>query len=198
MLDLSPLWVSVTWSVALAIVLLVHCAHFIRMRGQTRWWHFTHILMLLGMIYMYSAMAFHLRWIRPVDWRWFHAAVAAAILGWMIARSRRRRPFSFLWLLAWAQHVAMIYMWTPVELWPVGLTYALVAYFTLETLAWLGGLCKDLWPDDAKMAVGPGDRSWAVSMHPESSLFDDIGFALMAASMGYMLLAMQWMEMGMT
>jgi hypothetical protein len=105
----------------------------------------------------------------------------------------------------------MIYMWLPS--WTAALTWTLVVYFGLETVAWLAGLL-----DDSKraLAVGPSSHGLEGSA-PHGSLSergsvsfgagddhvdvplagrtvsDRVSMAIMAASMAYMFAAMQLM-----
>jgi len=163
--DLLPPLVTWLWLIALAAVLVFHCSHFVRMGGQHRWFHASHILMLV----MYASMEFH--------WKWLPANLQAAVFGlstaaivvWMISRFVQRRPFSYLWILALIMQAAMVYMWLPDWL-PV-LTWALVVYYGLETIA--------------RAAFVP-------LAHP--SLTANVSMAIMAASMGYMFAAMQLMR----
>ena len=186
--DLLPAWVTWLWLIALAAVLVFHCAHFVRMGGQHRWFHASHILMLVSMLYMYASMEFHWKWLPAALQAWIFALSTAAILVWMVYRFVKRQPFSYLWILALIMQAAMVYMWLPN--WIAWLTWALVVYYGLETLAWLFGLINDT---KGKGAVGPGDKTQFVHLaHP--SVMANVSMAIMAASMGYMFAAMQLMR----
>jgi hypothetical protein len=221
---LLPPWVTWLWLVALAAVLVIHCGHLVRMGGQPRWYHASHVLMLVSMLYMFASMEF--------KWTWFPKSLSvslfvvstAAIAVWMVLRIVQRRPFSALWILALVMQASMIYMWMPS--WAPALTWTLVVYFSLETVAWLAGLLDDSKP---AMAVGlyesavpetteaPGLDSQPtmaggllVNAKPaaavehqsaeafvalaQNSLTARIGMAVMAASMAYMFAAMQLMR----
>jgi hypothetical protein len=216
---LLPPWVTWLWLLALAAVLIFHCGHFVRMGGQHRWYHASHILMLVSMLYMYASMEFTWKWFPSGSWVVIFWLSTAAIVVWTILRLVQRRPFSLLWILALIMQAAMIYMWMPD--WVPVLTWTLVVYFALETLAWLGGLLDDARPG---MAVGPGERALgrpvaqesgapraSVAVMPETravargqragvvALAQHSGaarasMAVMAASMAYMLAAMQLMR----
>ena len=224
LLNLLPLWVTCLWLVALAAVLVFHCGHLVRMGGQHRWFHASHVLMLVSMLYMFASMEFKWKWFPSSWWVVSFWLSTAAILGWMILRIVQRRPFSFSWIFALIMQATMIYMWMPPPAWVPALTWTLVVYFGLETVAWLAGR-----PDDSKstMAIGPGDRAAVVPAGPGSvtapanmatqpasrvglldepkrsmaarSLSEDsatarVSMAIMAASMGYMFAAMQLMR----
>jgi len=186
--DLLPAAVTWLWLVALTAVLVFHCAHLVRMSGQHRWFHASHILMIVSMLYMYASMEFHWVWLPATLQAWIFGLSTAAILVWMVSRFVRKAPFSYLWILALIMQAAMAYMWLPN--WIEVLTWILVGYYALETLAWLLGLIDD---SKGRGAVGPGDRSHFVALaHP--TLRANVSMAVMAASMGYMFAAMQLMR----
>jgi hypothetical protein len=221
---LLPPWVTWLWLVALAAVLVIHCGHLVRMGGQHRWYHASHILMLVSMLYMFASMEFKWTWF-PKSWSVSVFVVStAAITVWMIFRIVQRRPFSALWIIALIMQASMIYMWMPN--WAPALTWTLVVYFGLETVAWLAGILDDSKP---AMAVGPVESAMPataegpgfdsepttaggllVTAKPatavehrateafvnlaQDSLTARIGMAVMAASMAYMFAAMQLMR----
>lgn len=186
--DLLPPIVTWLWLIALTAVLLFHCLHFLRMGGQHRWFHASHILMLVSMLYMYAMMEFKWNWLSSDLQAWVFGASTAAIIIWMVYRFVQKSPFSYLWFLALIMQAAMIYMWLPN--WIAALTWIVVGYYALETVAWLVGLIDDT---KGKGAVGPGDKSHFVHLaHP--SLLANVSMAIMAASMGYMFAAMQLMR----
>jgi len=226
-LNLLPLWVTCPWLIALAAVLIFHGGHFVRMSGQDRWFHASHVLMLVSMLYMFASMEFKWKWFPSSWWVVIFWLSTAATLGWMILRFVQRRPFSFLWIFALIMQATMIYMWMPPSAWVPALTWTLVVYFGLETVAWLAGRLDD---SKSTLAIGPGDRAAVVPVGPGSvtapanmatqpksrvglldepkrtmpvlSLGEDsatarVSMAIMAASMGYMFAAMQLMRSAM-
>jgi len=209
---LLPPWVTWLWLVALAAVLILHCGHLVRMGGEHRWFHASHILMLISMLYMYASMEFKWKWFPSNVWVAIFTASTAAILVWMAYRFTQRHPFSFLWVLALIMQAAMVYMWLPN--WAPALTWTLVVYYGLETVAWLAGLLNDSRPS---MAFGPGEGSVRGSLAhnagseqgsihlgrgnhmvdvplAHNTLYDRVSMAVMAASMAYMFAAMQLMR----
>lgn len=185
--DLLPPVVTWIWLILLAFVLVFHCSHFLRMGGQHRWFHASHILMLVSMLYMYASMEYKWKWLSHSLQEWIFILTSLAIVIWMIMRIAKKAPFSYLWILALIMQAAMAYMWMPD--WVAVLTWILVAYYALETLAWLFGLINDT---KGKGAVGPGDTSAFVALaHP--SVLANVSMAIMAASMAYMFAAMQLM-----
>ena len=154
--DLLPPWVTWLWLAGLAAVLIFHCGHFVRMGGQHRWFHASHILMLVSMLYMFASMEFKWKWFPSSSWVVIFAMSTAAIVVWIALRLVQRRPFSFLWAFALIMQAAMIYMW--MKNWAPALTWTLVVYYGIETVAWLGGRLSDSKPATGIMpAAGSGD-----------------------------------------
>jgi hypothetical protein len=187
--DLLSLKASVFWLAALFAVLVFHCSHLIAMRGQHRWYHASHVVMLVGMLYMYASVAFGWDWFPEPMWLFVYVATSAGIIGWMMVRFEQRRSLSYLWILALAQQGAMIYMWMPMPDWIPWLSYTLAGYFTLETIAWL----TRAWSKQAySSVVAGGARSTVMTLQPRSA-FGHICMSMMAASMAYMFAGMQLM-----
>lgn len=210
--DLLPPWVTWLWLLALTAVLVFHCGHLIRMGGQHRWYHASHVLMLVSMLYMYASMEFKWTWLSHSLQAVIFSMSTAAIIVWVVYRFVQRRPFSFLWVLALIMQAAMIYMWLPN--WAPALTWTLVVYFGLETVAWLAGLLDDTkpalavgpsshgmggslphgsMPERGSMSLGSGDRPVDVPL-AQNTMTARVSMAIMAASMGYMFAAMQLMR----
>ena len=161
---LLPPWVTWLWLVALGAVLVFHCGHLVQMAGQHRWYHASHALMLVSMLYMYASMEFSWSWLSSSVQVVIFSMSSAGIVVWMGYRFVQRQPFSFLWVLALIMQAAMIYMWLPS--WAAALTWTLVVYFGVETVAWLIGRLDDSVP---AMAVGPSDHANVVPTPPQSA-----------------------------
>lgn len=173
--DLLPPWVTWVWLVALAAILIFHCGHFVRLRGQHRWFHASHILMLVSMLYMFAGMEYKWKWFPKNWWVAIFWLSTVAIAGWIILRLAQRRPFSFLWIFALIMQAAMIYMWMPS--WAPALTWTLVVYFGLETVAWFGGLL-----DDSKRTTAVTRGGRAVMPAPPDSAIPAASMAIRPAS----------------
>jgi hypothetical protein len=115
--DLLSATASVIWIAALCAVLGFHCGHLFHTRGERRGYHCTHVVMLLGMLHMYAAVAFGLDLLPAPVWMIVYAVTSAVIIGWMLVRLLRRHSFGYLWILALVQQAAMIYMWVPMAYW---------------------------------------------------------------------------------
>ena len=215
-INLLPMWVTWVWLIALTAVLVLHCAHLVRMGGEHRWFHASHILMLVSQIYMFAGMAYKWTWFPHSWWVNIFWASSAAIGVFLVVRMVQRRPVSFLWAIALIMQVSMAYMWMPK--WAPMLTWALVVYFTLEAVAWVAGLMDDTKPS---RAIGPRPHAPAapaaddliadgslkvradakralsfVSLAPQT-IGAKVSMGVMAASMAYMFAAMQLMRSAM-
>ena len=180
---------SAVWIAGLCVALVFHCGHLIRMHGERRWYHCAHVAMLLGMLYMYASVAFGLEVLPAHVWLTIYVATSAAIVVWIWERYRQRRAFGHLWIVALVQQAAMIYMWAPMKYWLPLASYALAAYFALETSGWLVRACIK----PAPAAVVAGAVGSPVPPLEHRSVRGDICQAIMAASMGYMFVGMQLM-----
>jgi LysM repeat protein len=186
--DLLSEKASAIWIAALSVVLVFHCTHLVRMDGERRWYHFSHVAMLVGMLYMYASVAFGLNLLPTQYWMILYSATCLAIIIWILVRLGQRRSLSNLWFLALVQQLAMIYMWVPMRDWVPLLSYAMVVYFMLEAAGWLISAYGRLELSAAPRPTG----SLAISPAPDS-VFSDVCMTLMAGSMAYMFAGMQLM-----
>ena len=53
MVNLMPGWARWIWVGIFFLILVPHVAHFVRMHGVHRFWHLGHVLMGIGMAYMF-------------------------------------------------------------------------------------------------------------------------------------------------
>jgi len=151
--------------------------HLICMRGERRCYHFTHVVMLVGMLYMYTQVALRLAPDRCMD---NHLRRDVC---------RDRQLDDDMWLLALVQQGAMIYMWMPMNDWIPLVSYGFALFFGLEAFVWLTRAYRQPLAENVLVGVaGPA----VVSLAP-TSVVGDICMTIMAASMGYMFVGMQLM-----
>ncbi|WP_169330685.1 DUF5134 domain-containing protein [Gordonia rhizosphera] len=135
-----PGWLTIIASVLLLGAILHHLPCVIRGHGN-RWFHLGHIAMSASMIYMYLNMSYR----PPSSWgptvaraqMWFFVATSALVLIYLISLLIRRRSFSILWFLLFAQQAGMVYMWLPMRSWSGLITALVTVWFLLEMLGWL-------------------------------------------------------------
>lgn len=132
---------GVVWTVAFALVAVVHLGHAVMMPGRHRVWHAGHIVMAAGMVVMFwpgQPMSGFL----AAAGVWVYASAAGlAALGWGIARWRRIRP-GWLWLAGVADFAAMAYMFAMMSAQLAWLSVAAAVWFAAQTVGWASGW----WP----------------------------------------------------
>lgn len=107
-LNLLPVHGALFWVPLLAAVCALHVIHLLWMRGGSRRFHLVHLLIGLGMIYMFAPWSE-----MPLDAGipvWSYAALAVLLGGWIGLELQRGRRVNLLWLLAAAECAAMSYM----------------------------------------------------------------------------------------
>jgi hypothetical protein len=52
--NILPNWLAVVWTLAFIAIVVIHVRHLRDTRGQQRLWHSTHVLMAVGMVFMYA------------------------------------------------------------------------------------------------------------------------------------------------
>ncbi len=170
------------WIAILFVVLFLTCQKLRRMKGEHWWHHFSHSVMLVAMLYMYAAMSFRLHWISRDALLVLFILISAGVFCWTLMHYLRRGDLKKFWVLTFVQQLSMAYMCLAPIAWIPWLTYALVAYFAVETLFWSRGafLQNEACGSTARRVPWPKA--------------EELGMAAMAASMGYMFLAMQLKE----
>lgn len=140
--DYFPGWVSIVFSVGLALGIVHHLPCLIFGHGN-RWFHAGHTAMALSMIYMFLSMSYFWNWL-PAAWQmWFFIASSIAIAVYLLAEFIRGQPVNSLWLLLLAQQAAMAYMWFPMTGWNAIVIFVLVSWFAIETFGWAANLLPD-------------------------------------------------------
>ena len=193
--NLLPDWVRALWITAYVVILIIHLYHAATMGGEHRAWHSVHILMALGMIWMFLPTPPAI--IPALAWQLAFALAALLIVVWFIWSFSRRRAVNFVWVTSLIAVLAMIYMFAlPGAAIPL-LTYVLVAYFVAEAIAWFIGAFDEVETGRRRLlpyAVGPRSDYASKFAHPlteAGSLNVRVTLGIMALGMAYMFLAMQ-------
>lgn len=215
--DYFPGWVSILFSLGLALGILDHLPCLVLGRGN-RWFHAGHAAMALSMIYMYLSMSYDWNWLPAIWQMWFFIASALAITIWLLTKFLRRQPVNFLWMLLLVQQAGMAYMWYPMMGWNAIIIFVLVSWFAIEAFGW----AANLFPDDVRIlenrtwfpyelggmaskgprpAVNTADQSGAETCECSSGAYlivsnwkDRSLLTIMALSMGYMFFGMQMLR----
>ncbi|MGH3492322.1 MAG: hypothetical protein ACRDRL_25795 [Sciscionella sp.] len=211
---LLPDWLRLVLALAMLAVLVLHVWHAAAMAGQARWWHVGHTTMATGMVLMFAVMRTRHAVLYGILLAVFVVAllVVAAVA---IGARRREGRLNPLWASAVLDMAAMTYMLLPPQDRIGALTGVAVAYLAGQAIAWALGLwdrAPRLRPaaQTARGAEEPealdhreagaatvlarrqhsAERGQRFGLQAHCTPSIRISLAVMAASMGYMLLAM--------
>lgn len=188
---LLPAWVGWICFAIYIVILLIHLYHLVTMKGLHRAWHIGHVLMALGMAWMFLPTP--PSGIPALAWQIAYAVAAFLILAWCIWNWSYRQAVNFPWITLFIGMLAMIYMFTFPGAATQYLTYILVAYFVLESVAWFVGAFDETEQGQRRLlplAIGP--RADSVHALVEAgSLTIRLTLGFMTLGMGFMLFVME-------
>jgi hypothetical protein len=193
-MPLLPTWVRVAWALALLIALIVHLSHVYRMSSQYRLWVLGHVIMAAAMIPMYMPEITGTIGFTQLGLQIFVCAAFAAAAVSIVMRLREN-VLNPLWAMLTLDLAIMAYMWLPTMSRLPALDVLLAVYFSYQVLAWILGIWDRLPVLDRSMAGGrhrpaPAPTVSVVSLTAHTGFASRATSAVMAASMGYMLIAM--------
>lgn len=192
--NILPTWLAVIWTFVFIAIIVTHVRHVLDSDGQRRVWHSGHVLMALGMTFMFAPSSIDYFNIPAGFWQLVFANGALAALAWMLVQALSGRAINVLWLVMAIDLGAMAYMWSPSGF-QAPLTWILVAYFVAQSLLWVSDRMRDvdhktLW--GGSFSVTPGG---AVTIEAAEPLvcFRDLRVSMFAMTLGmaYMFAAMQ-------
>jgi hypothetical protein len=194
--NILPAWLAVVWMLVFVAVIVIHARHLLDSGGQRRIWHSGHVLMALGMAFMFAPASIDHFDIPSGFWQLAFANGALAILAWMLAQALSRRAINVLWLVMAIDLAAMAYMWSPSGF-QAPLTWLLVAWFVAQSLLWVSDRMRSI---DHRTLFGGGfsvtpDGAVAMSAAEPLVCFRDLRLSMFAMTLGmaYMFAAMQLM-----
>jgi len=192
--NILPEWLAVIWTLVFIAVVVIHALHLRDTHGQRRVWHSGHVLMALGMAFMFAPASIDHFNIPSGFWQLAFANGALAILAWMLAQALTRRAINVLWLMMAIDLGAMAYMFSPSGF-QAPLTWLLVAYFLTQAVLWASDRMREV---DHKTLLAGGlsvTPEGAVAMSAAEPLvcFRDLRVSMFAMTLGmaYMFAAMQ-------
>jgi multidrug transporter EmrE-like cation transporter len=192
--NILPQWLAVIWTLVFVAIVVVHTLHLRDSHGQRRLWHSGHVLMAVGMAFMFAPSSIDHFDIPSGFWQLAFANGALAILAWMLAQAIDGRAINVLWLVMALDLGAMAYMWSPSGF-QSPITWLLVAYFAAQSLLWVTDRMRDvdhktLW--GGSFSVTPGGAV-AISAAEPLVCFRDLRVSMFAMTLGmaYMFAAMQ-------
>jgi hypothetical protein len=192
--NIVPSWLAVIWTLAFVAIVVTHVVHLRDSSGQRRVWHSGHVLMALGMAFMFAPQSIDHFDIPAGFWQLAFANGAIAVLAWMLAQAISGRAVNVLWLVMALDLGAMAYMWSPSGF-VAPVTWLLVAYFAMQSVLWATDRMRAV---DHKtlfnggFAVTPGGAV-AISAAEPLVCFRDlrVSMSVMTLGMAYMFAAMQ-------
>ncbi len=192
--NILPDWLAILWTLVFIAIVAIHGRHVLESRGQRQIWHSGHVLMALGMAFMFAPASIDHFNIPSGFWQLAFANGAIAILAWMLAQALSGRAINVLWLTMTIDLGAMAYMWSPSGF-QAPLTWAFVAYFAVQSLLWVTNRMREV---DHKTLLGgslsvtPGGAV-AISGAEPLVCFRDLRVSMFAMTLGmaYMFATMQ-------
>jgi len=206
-LHVLPAWLGVVWTAVFVAIAVSHLGHMALTTGQRRPWHACHVLMAVGMAFMYLPANLDPAHVPIGLWKLVFAAAGLIAAVWAIGGVGRTA--TVIWLLTSIDLGAMLYMWAgSARVGDAAVTWILAGYLIAEALAWGFDLYRRIdgatplvsWQllavqPGATTVVGSGSRSGSGSARQEGSLLGklDISASMIAMTIGmaYMLVAMQ-------
>ncbi len=192
--NILPAWLAVIWTLVFAVILVIHARHVLDSDGQRRIWHSGHVLMALGMAFMFAPASIDHFNIPSGFWQLAFANGALAATAWMLAQALDGRAINVLWLVMAIDLGAMAYMWSPSGF-QAPITWLLVAYFTAQSLLWVSDRMREVDHRTLLRASATVTPGGAVSISAAEPLvcFRDLRASMFAMTLGmaYMFAAMQ-------
>ncbi len=200
--NLLPEGVAVAWAAVFLVVAASHLRHLTHTSGQRRSWHACHVLMALGMVFMYAPAQIQPLTVPAAFWQLVFATTGLIAATWAIAGIGR--VSTLIWLLTSIDLGVMLYMWSGTNNGNVlPLACLLATYLIAEAIMWALDLLRRL--DGATpivswrvLATESGERVATPAVEPAApsgALLGelDISASMVAMTLGmtYMLVAMQ-------
>jgi Domain of unknown function (DUF5134) len=192
--NILPDWLAVVWTLAFVAIVVIHVRHLRDTHRQQRLWHSGHVLMALGMVFMYAPASIDHFDIPSGFWQLLFANGALAILAWMLTQALDGRAINVLWLVMAVDLGAMAYMWSPSGF-EAPITWILVAYFALQSLLWVSNRMREV--DHRTLHIGSvsltAGGAIAITTAEPLVCFRDLRASMFAMTLGmaYMFAAMQ-------
>lgn len=192
-LNLLPTWLAVIWTFAFVAIFVIHARHALSSESPRRFWHAGHVLMALGMAFMYAPSSIDRLGIPVGAWQVTFAIGSVLVLTWVLSQALNRRALNPLWLLMTIDLAAMIYMWSPADF-TAPLSWLLVAYFVAQSVLWGSDRIRGLddHPLPGGVSVTAGGAVVTAAAAPLICYRDlRVSMGAMTLGMAYMLAATQ-------
>jgi hypothetical protein len=192
--NILPEWLSVIWTLVFLAVVVIHARHVLETSGERQVWHCCHVLMALGMLFMFAPPSLDHFGIPATFWQLVFANAAGAVVFWTLVRLSSGGTVNRLWIVIAIDFAAMVYMWSPTGFVP-SITWILVAYFTAQAFLWVTNRYRKL---DGRPLMRAGfvvNADGTVAATAVAPLLCErdlrVSMSAMTLGMAYMLAAMQ-------
>jgi hypothetical protein len=129
---LVPEWLGIAGAAIFVAIAASHLRHLAAAVGQRRPWHACHVLIAIGMAFMYAPAAIDPLGIPAGFWRIVFAV--ACVLAALWSMGGVQRAPTVMWLLTAVDLGAMVCMWTTNV--AASLRWALVVYLSVQASLW--------------------------------------------------------------
>ena len=191
-----PEWLGIAGAAVFVVIAASHLRHFATAVGQQRPWHTCHVLIAIGMAFMYAPSAIDPLGIPARFWQIVFAA--ACVLAALWAISGAQRTPTLMWLLTAIDLGAMLCMWTANV--STALRWALVIYLSIQASLWALDAYRRVDGDSpvinlSALSAAPAGASLSLAGTRAESLLGDldisVSMVLMSVGMAWMFAAMQ-------
>ena len=193
---LVPEWLGIAGAAIFVVIAVSHLRHLAMAVGQQRPWHACHVLLAIGMAFMYAPTAIDPLSVPARFWEIVFAV--ACVLAALWSMSGVQRTPTLMWLLTAVDLGAMAVMWmTNVS---ASLCWALVSYLSVQASLWAVDAYRRA--DGAApvinfsaLSAAPAGVSLSLASARVESLLGDldisVSMVLMSVGMAWMFAAMQ-------
>ena len=191
-----PEWLGIVGAAIFVVIAVSHLRHLATAVGQRRPWHACHVLIAVGMAFMYAPAAIDPLGIPARFWQIVFAV--ACVLAALWSMSGAQRTPTLMWLLTAVDLGAMVCMWTTNV--SASLRWALVVYLGVQASLWaldayrrVDGAAPVI--NFSALSAAPAGVSMPVAATRVESLLGDldisVSMVLMSVGMAWMFAAMQ-------
>lgn len=132
-INLLPEWLGIVGVGIFVLIAISHLRHLAMTTGERAPWHACHVLMAIGMGFMYAPAAIHAPAVSAAFWQVLFGVTGIVVAVWALVGTLR--PPNLIWLQTAVGLGAMVYMWSPGSF-AAPLTWFLVAYLVAEAGLW--------------------------------------------------------------
>jgi len=141
--NILPNWLSVVWTLVFLVVVVIHARHVLETDGRRQLWHSGHVLMAIGMVFMFAPPSLDHFGIPATFWQLLFANAVGIVVLWILSELLSGRAVNRLWMVMAVDFAAMVYMWSP-NGFVAPITWILVAYLAAQAFLWVTDRYREL------------------------------------------------------